>query len=270
MSQSFFTRKSGIRHSGISDTGSSSESSGSSRSGSSSSESSNDDVVMGEFVKDPDARFAFGFDDDDDGDALKDVPTFGRSPAEKKSKTVVRSLLLAPAGSMEHIQLLPSPPASEAPVKPNPILGSNSDNGLFTLASIIFHANIDTEPSLLQRHEKIVRTVKCPKNLQIISKTNIGFYENEHGFFPRTLLNILRNQRTATDLIKETVYISVATIDYHLSTKKSLFARPEYEQMLKQTYPHLNVKDIFEHIEHACNQTRELIKKNGHRSTWTT
>lgn len=263
MSQSFFKRKSGIRHSGISDSGSSSESSGSSSSSRSSDSSIDDDVVMGEFVKDPDARFAFGFDDDDDdGDALEDVPTFGRSPSKKKSKTVVRSLLLAPAGSMEHIQLLPSPPASEAPEKPNPILGSNSDNGLFTLASIIFHASIDTESSF-QRHEKIVRTVKCPKNLQIISKTNIGFYENEHGFFPRTLLNILRNRRTAADLIKETVYISMATIDYELSTKKTFIMGAEFEQMFKQTYPDLNLKDVFKHIEYAWTQIRELIKKTG-------
>ena len=243
-----------------SDSGSGSDSDSYSDSGSDSGSDSSDndhDVAMGKFIPDPDARLAFGFDEDDD--VVQDIPVV---PRTVKIKPNVSSALLAPKGSMNYIQLLPLPPVSKAIVKPNPILGSNSDNGFFTLATIIFHAHIDTESSL-HRREKFVRTVKCPKNMRIISKTNIGFYENEHGFFPRTLLNILRNQRTASDMIKETGYISMVTIDYQLSKKKTEIATPAFEQDFKQTYPDISLTDVFKHIEYTWNQIRELIKKTG-------
>jgi hypothetical protein len=92
----------------------------------------------------------------------------------------------------------PPPERSVIPVRPNPPILIPPRDGFFVLATCIFHAEIVPEGTL-------IRTKQCPSNLRMIAKNNLGCPDGTHRQFMDIMPTIMRNNKTAEDILKESM-----------------------------------------------------------------
>ena len=92
----------------------------------------------------------------------------------------------------------PPPERSSIPVRPNPPILIPPSDGFFVLATCIFHAEIAPDGT-------VIRTKPCPSNLRMISKNNLGCSDVSQGRFMDIMPTIMRNNKTAEDILKESM-----------------------------------------------------------------
>ena len=160
------------------------------------------------------------------------------------------------------VTLMPDPPPemSSIPVRPNPIL-TPPKNGVFVFATCIFHASIVPEGT-------VIRTKPCPSNLRMISKNNLGCSDVSQGRFMDIMPTIMRNNKTAEDILKESM---IACLSGVRSTCKTLEGAPSPEsanpdQLAKmKSEVKLKCKDIEKIINdvgvNGLTELRTLIPK---------
>ena len=157
------------------------------------------------------------------------------------------------------------PPPSNAPINPRPILSSPEHDGFFVLASCIFHACVNTETeSHPQPRTHVIETVRCPAHLRIIAKNNLGFNNDHSGNFMDALTSVVRNQMSASDIIKETANVSltgVAAICAEETSEKSTLHR----KMARATHKQLvKLWRLNELITTECSKMRREIVQLTH------
>jgi len=194
---------------------------------------------------------------------------FGFAPSTKRKRG--RKQRRARAKAWEGIDLAqaitqttdPLPP-SNAPINPTPILSPPENDGFFVLASCMFHACVSTEadprthPPLVQT--RMIETVRCPAHLRIIAQNNLGFYHNRPGNFMDAMMSVMRNQMSASGIIKETANVSLRGI-VNLSEEKKVIdlmmerADPEETQKLSR---------LKKMVETECSKMRTEIVQLTH------
>jgi len=97
------------------------------------------------------------------------------------------------------VTLAPDPPPERSviPFRPATIL-TPPNEGFFVLATCTFHASVATEGT-------VIRTKECPPNLRIIAKNNLGCADVSQGRFMDIMPSIMRNNKTAEDILKESM-----------------------------------------------------------------
>jgi len=148
------------------------------------------------------------------------------------------------------ITLAPDPPDQVIPVRPNTILTPPSD-GFFVLATCIFHADIATEGT-------VIRTKRCPNNLRIIAKNNLGCPDGTHKQFMDIMPTIMRNNKTAEDILKESM---IACLSGLKSTCAAFEAAPAPESANPEKFAKLKSE-----VKLKCHDIETRIKdvgKNG-------
>ena len=163
------------------------------------------------------------------------------------------------------VTLMPDPPPerSAIPVRPTTILTPPSD-GFFVLATCIFHAEIVPEGT-------VIRTKPCPSNLHIIAKNNLGYPDGKHRRFMEIMPTIMRNNKTAEDILKESMTTCLSELN---STCKAFEAAPAPKKMksevkLKCSELKNRIKDIGVHglteLQTPKTQTEQLaVLFNAH------
>lgn len=98
------------------------------------------------------------------------------------------------------VTLAKDPPEerSAIPVRTNPPILTPPNDGFFVFATCIFHAEIAPEGT-------VIRTKRCPSNLRMISKNNLGCSDVSQGRFMDIMPTIMRNNKTAEDILKESM-----------------------------------------------------------------
>jgi hypothetical protein len=99
------------------------------------------------------------------------------------------------------ITLAPDPPPERSviPFRPATILTPPPPKeGFFVLATCTFHASVATDGT-------VIRTKRCPENLRIIAKNNLGCADVSQGRFMDIMPSIMRNNKTAEDILKESM-----------------------------------------------------------------
>jgi hypothetical protein len=81
---------------------------------------------------------------------------------------------------------------------PDPPPERSVKEGFFVLATCTFHASVATEGT-------VIRTKRCPENLRIIAKNNLGCADVSQGRFMDIMPSIMRNNKTAEDILKESM-----------------------------------------------------------------
>ena len=147
------------------------------------------------------------------------------------------------------ITLMPDPPPemSAIPVRPNPILIPPSD-GFFVLATCTFHASISTKGT-------VIRTKRCPNNLRMIAKNNLGCADVSQGRFMDIMPSIMRNNKMAEDILKESMIACLSGVRSTCSAFEAAFA-PESanpDQLAK-------MKSEF---KLKCSKLEKIIKEVG-------
>ena len=154
-------------------------------------------------------------------------------------------------------------PPSNAPINPTPILSPPENDGFFVLASCIFHACVKPEPHHRSGH--MIETVRCPAHLRIITKNNLGFLNDNPDNFMDALIAVMRNQMSASDIIKETANVSLKSIDnssssssrQRMSTLDRQMARANDQERQKLS----RLKELF---ETDCRKMRREIVQLTH------
>jgi hypothetical protein len=150
----------------------------------------------------------------------------------------------------------PLPPARTAPTAPtaHPILSPPENGKFFVLASCIFHACVKPEADP-RTHAKtpMIQTVRCPPNLRIFAKDNLGFNNAHPGEFMATVLSMMRNQMQASDIVKTTANASLDHCDNickeHKREMDVRLARADFSTQTK-------MKGM---VETECKRTQEEI-----------
>ena len=154
------------------------------------------------------------------------------------------------------MQADPLPPARTAPTAPtaHPILSPPENGKFFVLASCIFHACVKPEADP-RTHAKppMIQTVRCPPNLRIFAKDNLGFNNAHPGDFMGTMLSMMRNQMKASDIVKTTANASLDHCDNickeHKREMNVRLARADFSTQTK----------MIGMVETECKRTREEI-----------
>ena len=150
------------------------------------------------------------------------------------------------------VTLMPDPPPerSAIPVRPTTILTPPSD-GFFMLATCIFHAEIVPEGT-------VIRTKQCPSNLHMIAKNNLGCADISQGRSMDIMPTIMRNNKTAEDILKESMLTCLSGLQSTCAAFEAVFA-PESvnpDQLAKMK----------SEVKLKCGETEKIIKdvgKNG-------
>jgi hypothetical protein len=147
------------------------------------------------------------------------------------------------------ITLAPDPPPERSviPFRPNPILIPPSD-GFFVLATCTFHASIATKGT-------VIRTKRCPNNLRMIAKNNLGCADVSQGRFMDIMPSIMRNNKMAEDILKESMIACLSGVRSTCSAFEAAFA-PESanpDQLAK-------MKSEF---KLKCSKLEKIIKEVG-------
>jgi hypothetical protein len=147
------------------------------------------------------------------------------------------------------IALAPDPPpeTSFIPVRPNTILTPPSD-GFFVFATCIFHAGIATEGTA-------IRTKRCPPNLHMIAKNNLGCADVSQGRSMDIMPTIMRNNKTAEDILKESM---IACLSGLKSTCSAFEAAPAPESADPEKFAKLKSE-----VKLKCGDTEKRIKAVG-------
>jgi hypothetical protein len=129
------------------------------------------------------------------------ILAFGEMESDDDGVSMARSFL-----DMKRIAnavtLTPDPPAIMVKAGiPNPILNPTpGDNGFFTLASVIFHAEVEPERTH-PGDAGVIETLPCPPGLRLISKNNLGCSNRISERFMDVMTCIMFNQIGASELI---------------------------------------------------------------------
>ena len=148
----------------------------------------------------------------------------------------------------------PLPPARPAPTTSHPILSPPENGKFFVLASCIFHACVKPEADP-RTHVKtpMIQTARCPPNLRIFAKDNLGFNNAHPGYFMNTVLSMMRNQMKASDIVKTTANASLDHCDNickeHKREMDVRLARADFSTQTK-------MKGM---VKTECSRTREEI-----------
>ena len=146
------------------------------------------------------------------------------------------------------------PPARPAPTTAHPILSPPENGKFFVFASCIFHACVKPEADP-RTHVKtpMIQTVRCPPNLRIFAKDNLGFNNAHPGEFMVTVLSMMRNQMQASDIVKTTANASLDHCDNickeHKREMDVRLARADFSTQTK-------MKGM---VEMECKRTQEEI-----------
>jgi hypothetical protein len=132
-------------------------------------------------------------------------------------------------------------PPSNAPINPTPILRPPENDGFFVLASCIFHACVNPEPH--HRGHRI-ETVRCPAHLRIISKNNLGFLNDSPVM--DALIAVMRNQMSASEIIKETAYVSLQSIANISISIQRIFDQQMARATEQEMHKLSRLKELFE------------------------
>lgn len=148
------------------------------------------------------------------------------------------------------ITLAPDPPVQVIHFRPNTILTPPRD-GFFVLATCIFHAGIAAEGT-------VIRTKRCPENLRMIAKNNLGCADVSQGRFMDIMPSIMRNNKTAEDILKESM---IACLSGLKSTCAAFEAAPAPESVNPDQLAKMKSE-----VKLKCGETEKRIKdvgKNG-------
>ena len=147
------------------------------------------------------------------------------------------------------ITLAPDPPPERSviPFRPNPILIPPSD-GFFVFATCIFHAGIAAEGT-------VIRTKQCPSNLRMIAKNNLGCPDGTHRQFMDIMPTIMRNNKTADDILKESM---IACLSGVRSTCGAFEAAPAPESANPDQLAKMKSE-----FKLKCGETEKRIKDVG-------
>lgn len=134
----------------------------------------------------------------------------------------------------------PPPERSSIPVRPNPPILIPPSDGFFVFATCIFHAEIVPEGT-------VIRTKRCPSNLRMIAKNNLGCPDGTHRRFMDIMPTIMRNNKTAEDILKESMITCLSELN---STCKAFEAAPAPEKMKSE-------------VKLKCSELEKRIKGVG-------
>ena len=147
--------------------------------------------------------------------------------------------------------LNPPPERSAIPVRPNPPILIPPSDGFFVFATCIFHAEIVPEGT-------VIRTKQCPSNLRMIAKNNLGCTDISQGRSMDIMPTIMRNNKTAEDILKESMIACLSGLQSTCAAFEAVFA-PESvnpDQLAKMK----------SEVKLKCGETEKRIKdvgKNG-------
>jgi hypothetical protein len=144
----------------------------------------------------------------------------------------------------ELVTLVQDPPPETIPVRQNTILTPPSE-GFFVFATCIFHAEIVPEGM-------VIRTKKCPTNLRIIAKNNVGCMDYT---FIDIMPTIMRNNKTAEDILNESMMTCLSELN---STCKAFEAAAAPESADTEKFAKLKSE-----VKLKCSVLKERIKGVG-------
>lgn len=133
-------------------------------------------------------------DDDDEGVSMA-----------KPLSVVMNAILMKKAVT----RTPPPPPVMVKPGIRYPILNPTDKEGFFAVASLILHADLDTESG-------VIETCQCPQGLRLIGKNNLGCPNYIPGKFTDIVMCIMLNQIEASVMIEEISKLNKAGIDIFL------------------------------------------------------
>ena len=147
------------------------------------------------------------------------------------------------------IALAPDPPPERSviPFRPATILTPPKE-GFFVLATCMFHAGIAPEGTA-------IRTKRCPENLRIIAKNNLGCADVSQGRSMDIMTTIMRNNKTAEDILKESM---IACLSGLKSTCSAFEAAPAPESADPEKFAKLKSE-----VKLKCGDTEKRIKAVG-------
>lgn len=143
------------------------------------------------------------------------------------------------------IKLAKDPPSETIPPpRQNTILTPPSD-GFFVFATCIFHAEIVPEGT-------VIRTKPCPSNLRMIAKNNLGCSDGGPKQFMDIMPTIMRNNKTAEDILKESMIACLSGVRSTCSAFEAAhapeFANPDQFAKMKSEVK-LKCQDIEKRIK---------------------
>ena len=139
------------------------------------------------------------------------------------------------------------PPPETISVRQNTILTPPSE-GFFVFATCIFHAGIVPEGT-------VILTKRCPNNLRIIAKNNVGSPEGTYRRFIDIMPTIMRNNKTAEDILKESMMTCLSELN---STCKAFEAAAAPESAYPDKFAKLKSE-----VKLKCSELKERIKGVG-------
>lgn len=113
------------------------------------------------------------------------------------------------------------------------------------LATCLFHAKIVPEGT-------VIRTKRCPENLRIIAKNNLGCPDGTHRRFIDIMPTIMRNNKTAEDILKESMMTCLSELN---SMCKAFEAAPAPESANPRQLAKMKSE-----VKLKCSELETIIK----------